>query len=443
MNTITKQVRARIEQDKAFAARVLGMSVVPNEETAKAVSKGLQALRKMSGEDLEKLNSLTPSEIAKGWEDSNVKVMAKTLEYSLGILTDALGGDQIRNPLFKSMEHLQNPAANVQVVSNMMAGPESTGIDLGWRRAYNFLSPTNAKEVEVMNWRAGLRFLEYEYRTDKPEATTLGGRTNQRESARFFASAFKHAEGDFDFSVVTLNQLLSYMRAEALTMQSNLAYRMIFAKKIGGTSVVNNAFMYSDTGENKFTDWSTSSTDRKTIEERLVFQVRHVLNESRRLMIDHATQVQNLKKRENFREAPISVTAADTILFYYNHAHRELIDKVFQDLRGEEGVSPTVLSNLAFIETTAAPVGGGYDITRKDGQRDDWGFRETITESTKDRGGMMIIPGNLNYFLTFRNLTFLNDSDVMSEMNTIGAKFEANAILDKRQKAHITFAASE
>ena len=440
MNTITKQVRERINQDKAFATKVLGMSVVPNNEVARRVGKGLSALRKMGAEDLEKLNNLSPTEIEKGWENSDVKIMAKTLEHSLGILTDAITGDQIRNPLFKSLEHLQNPAANVQMISNMMSGPEATGIDLGWRRAYNFLSPTNAKEVEVMNWRTGLRFLEYEYRTDKPEATTLGGKTNQRESARFFASAFKHAEGELDFTVVTLNQLLSYMRAEALTMQSNLAYRMIFAKKINSTSVVGNSFVYSDT--NTFTDWSTTATDQKTIAEYEVFRVRHVLNEARRLMIDQATQVQGIDKRTNYREAPLSVTSADTILYYYNHAHRELIDKVLQDaIRGDEGISPTVLGNIAFIETSAAPIGGGFDIVRKDAQRDDWGFRETAKESSKNKGGMMIIPGNLNYFLSFRNLTFLNDSDVMSEQNTVGAKFEANAILDKRQKAHVEMAA--
>lgn len=441
MNQKTTDVRQRIANDEAIAQKMIGLSVVPTNEIAEKVNKGLNELRKMSGEDLEKLNSLSAKEIAKGWESSDVKVMAKTLEDSLGLVSDVLVGNQLRNPVWnaaqKSLEHLQNPSSMVRTISNMMSGPETTGIDLGWRRAFNFLSVDNEEEVEVIDWTAGLKFLEYEYRTDKPEAQTVGGRKGEKEGPRFFGAAFKHANGAFRHSVVTLNQLLSYMRQEAIRTQSLLAYRTIAAKKVGNSDVVGRSLSYDNT--KIFKDWSTVATDRETIEKYLVWQIRHVLNEARRLMIDNASQTPNSKSRKNHAEARLNVTANDTVLFYYNHKERELIDKVQQGLRGENGVDPSVIGNIAFIESSMMPVGGGYDVTAKDNQRDTYGFRESVTETVAANkiGGMMVIPGNRNFFINFRPLTFLNDSDVMSESNTVGAKMEANCLMDKRQKFHI------
>ena len=448
MNYSTQRVRKSIEQDTAFVQRVLGMSVVPNDEIAKKVGDGITALKKMSAEEAEKLSKLSVEEIVEGWENSDIKIMAKAVEHSLGLMNDALAGRQLRNPMMqlgnvrKGLEHLQDHNSGVRLLSNQMAGPESTGIDLGWRRAFNFLSLSNEKEVEIMNWRTGLRFLEYAYRTDAPAAESIGGRTNQRQGPRFFAAAFRHHVGDMPHSVVTINEMLSYMRAEALTMQSLLGYRTIFSKSVGGTDVVDFAFDYSDV--TTFEDWSTSSDDPKTIREYEVYQVRHVLNEARRRMIDAASQSQNLVGRTSNREAPIKMTAADTMLVYYNHAHEELIEKVMSDaIRGEDGINPVLLSNIAFIKTAAAPVGGGYDVTARDTGHDSWGFREDLSESVAGkRGIMMVIPANMNYFLNFRPLTFLSDAEPMRETEIVGAKFEANAIMDTRQKAHVIIADS-
>ena len=439
-NRHAKRIHDAIERDTEIAKRVIYAPIVQDDEEARLVGSGLKALQTMSSDEFKKLEKLTIKEIAEGWAgegETAIKAAAAAVSDAMQLATASVMGQSFRNRLVearKGMDHLRDDAAATRTVSMDMSGPEAPGLDLGWRRAFVFEDATGVELLKIMNWRAGLRYLEYNNSSDEIQLETVGGSDSQREGARYFAAGFKVNEREARFSTVTVNQMLSYARQEYLFALSRLAYREIFTKKYGGTDVVADTFNSSSpealafalNGDNDKENWDLT-----------IYQARSILNAAHRHMVDSASQIENGKSRKRSKENPIRVTATDPILLYHNHRHNEAIEAIYRNGRGDNDINPTLIANVVPISTAIAPISGGWDVTATTEKRDDFGFFGTTKETANPEtiGGMLVIPGNYNIMATFRNLSFVNATDMLRESTTIGAKFEARPLMDKRQKA--------
>lgn len=439
-NRHANRIYKAIENDLDVANRVIYAPIVQDEEEARLVSDGIRAMKAMGVDEFKKLEKLSVEEIATGWSgegETAIKAAAAAVNDAMALVTASVTGQSFRNRLIKArkaIEHLRDDAAATRTVSMDMSGPEAPGLDLGWRRAFTFEDATGVELLKIMNWRAGLRFLEYNNASDEIELETVGGTDSQREGARYFAAGFRYDDREQRFSMVAVNQMLAYARQEYLFTLSRLGYREIFTKKYGSTDVVADTFTSSSPEVQAF---AKPGTDDKTDWEHTIYQARSILNAAHRNMIDNASQIENGKSRKRSKENPIRVTATDPILLYHNHRHNEAVDAIFRNGFGDNNINPVLISNVVPIATAIAPISGGWDVTATTEKRDDFGFFGSLKETGNPEtiGGMLVIPANYNIFATFRSLSFVNATDSLRESTTIGAKFEARPLMDKRQKA--------
>jgi hypothetical protein len=191
-NRHAKRIHDAIERDTEIAKRVIYAPVVQDDEEARLVGNGLKALQTMSSDEFKKLEKLTVKEIAEGWTgegETAIKAAAAAVNDAMQLATASVMGQSFRNRLVKArkgMEHLRDDAAATRTVSMDMSGPEAPGLDLGWRRAFVFEDATGVELLKIMNWRAGLRYLEYNNSSDEIQLETVGGSDSQREGARYF-----------------------------------------------------------------------------------------------------------------------------------------------------------------------------------------------------------------------------------------------------------------
>ena len=424
-------------------SRAINMPIVVNNEVAEAVGAGLKSLSNLSPEDREKLSKLSFEEVEKAWPDDNQRIALAHVAKALRVSSDAITGQlqynesyQAYHQKFFGLSDGTKRDNTTLIVDNALEIQGNQGIDLGWLPAFTARDAQGVEKVKVMDLDTALRFFEMKDHTDVPKAESLGGHKAAEFGPRFFALAFKWNERDARFSVFNVNQVLSAIRRADVNCTARLAYREIARKTSNTQAYTSSSFSglsstYATVGAN---------TD---VLKGMAFRIREMLNAAHIEMVDRALGItKGGKKRQVKNEVALAVSSGDTFYIYFNHAHRQIMDIVQRRVIGDEsGTNPILLQNYVFVESALMPVSGGWTITGEDGNdRDEFGMYGSCAEvSAKSVGASLVIPGMRNQYATFRNLTFLQDSQATTETVELVAKAERKFHMDDRQKAHVDF----
>lgn len=325
----------------------------------------------------------------------------------------------------------RDPQQGVLRLDNYTELGSTAGIDVAWMRAFNIRPADNADHAEVHDLASMFTFTQMKSATDSISYAGLSGERKEVVKPEYYGLGFQWNERKMRFSIYSVNQVLSMMRAAAFLCQTRRAYREIFR-------------MTPQIKDYPPIDLYQTYEQEKDLYHVMASRIRHQLNDVRRKMHDHASGKASLPNQKHATdEAPLRVTADTPFLLYFNHAYRLPFEVANRMIPGKDGVNVPFLDNWITIPTHMAPLSGGWKMYKKNAtaERDRNGFFEHVKEwkAATSIAAQAVIPGFRNYFINFRNLVSLQQSEPIIETTNLVMKMEFNAVMDERQKSRIDF----
>jgi hypothetical protein len=320
----------------------------------------------------------------------------------------------------------------LQVGSDFATADDIT-FDMGWTQAFNVVDASNVAEIKVMDLAGAMRMVELANRSDKIPAQGLATRRSESFGPRFFGAAFEWDSREMRFSVYSINNALTALRAAAVNNTTIHAYRILAGMQSSSNEWDGGALNVD------FTPAGSTNVDK--MHEKSIY-ARKVLNKAHYRMINEASNAQSTsgKRKQTYASAPLmGLTPQTPLLFYTNHKWFEMNALVQRMVPGENGINTPLLRNIVFVESIHMPECGAMTITAGS-EPDDWGFLETTSPKDPDNfyGGKLVIPGRRNLIGIFRPSTlFADPGRSADEVLTMTIKQEQNGALESRQHAYV------
>lgn len=423
-----KTVDSNILHNEQALTLAVKAPIVYSDDEAQSFVRGLQKLAGMDKDQRDRFKANPREELKKAAkEDGDIAAFAALTEKAMDVANSVFTGTTYANPSARGI--LQKALHTDGLKDEMVAGRiidlglrnAAAAFDLGWTQAFAIESAEDVERLKLVNYGVLVGMLEYTSFDDDLTFQNTGSVEFGELNPRYFMSAIRYSPRNMRFSVIEVNRILSEIRAEAVRMQTRLAYRVLF----DNTGVPTQALSTKFSG-GAFADG--------------IYNARTSLNAARVTLIDSANGVESGAKRTRVNGSRQNFPANVNALLYTSHVHGELLRDIMHMNRGVDTINPTIYGNMSVIETVEAPVTGSWKTTKLEGtERDDYGFFEKVEEGAvaSKKGVMMVLPGGYNTMAIFRQLALMSKNNELKESIELAAKMEANAVMGKNQRRQV------